>query len=98
MDCSPLSYVAPISSDARIRAYGFLWSHIVPRNDQYNMQRFFVTFPLSIDLILTDPDIVHQLTRVMRIVIGDKVVLFDGDGSETTYEIMTIAKKSLSLR
>ena len=62
------------------------------------MQRFFVTFPLSIDLVLTDPDIVHQLTRVMRVVIGDRVVLFDGDGSETTYEIMTLTKKSLSLR
>jgi 16S rRNA U1498 N3-methylase RsmE len=43
------------------------------------MQRFFVTFPLSIDLTLTDKDIVHQLTRVMRIQAGESIVLFDGD-------------------
>ena len=30
---APLSCVAPIASDARIRRYGSLWSHIVPRND-----------------------------------------------------------------
>jgi 16S rRNA (uracil1498-N3)-methyltransferase len=62
------------------------------------MQRFFVTFPLSIDLTLSDKDIVHQLTRVMRIKAGESIVLFDGDGSENTYEIVAITKNSLSLR
>ena len=62
------------------------------------MQRFFVTFPLAIDLVLSDPDIVHQLTRVMRASLGEEVILLDGDGSETVYEITSITKKSLSLR
>ena len=62
------------------------------------MQRFYVTFPLTIDLTLTDSDIVYQLTRVMRVEIGDEILLFDGDGSETIYEIQAVTKKSLTLR
>ncbi len=62
------------------------------------MQRIFVTFPLSIDVILTDKEIYHQLTRVMRIQIWESIVLFDGDGSETEYEVTAIDKKSMSLR
>jgi 16S rRNA (uracil1498-N3)-methyltransferase len=57
-----------------------------------------VTFPLKIDLEIIDPDIHHQLTRVMRISVGESIILFDGDGSETEYEITYITKKVLSLR
>ncbi len=38
---SHLSYVAPISSDARIREYGSLWSHIVPQDDGYGAYTIF---------------------------------------------------------
>ena len=62
------------------------------------MQRFFVTSPLGIDVILTDKDIYHQLTRVLRIQVGEQVSLFDGDGSETIYTVTSIDKKSVSLR
>jgi 16S rRNA (uracil1498-N3)-methyltransferase len=62
------------------------------------MQRFYVTFPLGIDLEIIDPDIHHQLTRVMRVKVWEHIVLFDGDSSETEYEIMSISKKSISLR
>lgn len=62
------------------------------------MQRFFVTFPLTIDVTLTDNDILHQITRVLRSKIGDHVILFDGDGSEYEYEIVAIAKKEIQLR
>lgn len=62
------------------------------------MQRFFVSFPLSIDITITDKDIHHQLTRVLRIQVGERVILFDGDGSETEYEVVSIDKKSISLR
>lgn len=62
------------------------------------MQRFYVTFPLDIDVTITDKDIYHQLTRVLRIQIGERVVLFDGDGSETEYEVTHIDKRTLSLR
>ncbi len=62
------------------------------------MQRFFVTFPLSIDMSITDIDIIHQLTRVLRIGIGEHIILFSGDGTETQYEIISIDKKSIWLR
>lgn len=62
------------------------------------MQRFFVNTPLSIDMDLTDLDVIHQVTRVLRAKIGESIILFDGDGSETVYEIVGISKKSLSLR
>jgi 16S rRNA (uracil1498-N3)-methyltransferase len=62
------------------------------------MQRFFVDFPLSIDLVLTDPDLHNQITRVLRMKIGESVILFDGDGSETVYQIQSIDKKSIALR
>lgn len=34
----------------------------------------------------------------MRIEVGERVILFDGDGSETEYEVTSIDKKSMSLR
>jgi 16S rRNA (uracil1498-N3)-methyltransferase len=62
------------------------------------MQRFFVTFPLSIDVSLTDPMIYSQMVRVLRVKIWEHVILFDGDGTETEYEIQGIEKKSIHLR
>ncbi len=62
------------------------------------MQRFFVTFPLAIDITLTDKALHAQITRVLRMKIGEHVVLFNGDTTETEYEIATIDKKSISLR
>lgn len=62
------------------------------------MQRFFVTFPLSIDMTITDTDMVHQLTRVLRVAIWDRIVLFSGDGTETEYRVVSIDKKSIWLR
>ncbi len=62
------------------------------------MQRFFVTFPLSIDMTITDTDMVHQLTRVLRVAIWEHIVLFSGDGTEIEHEITTIDKKSIWLR
>lgn len=62
------------------------------------MQRFFVTFPLQIDMNITDADIVHQLTRVLRIQVDENIILFSWDGSETEYTIISIDKKSIQLR
>lgn len=62
------------------------------------MQRFFVTFPLSIDVVLTDKALHAQITRVLRMKVGEHVVLFNGDTTETEYEIASIDKKSINLR
>ena len=40
------------------------------------MQRFFVTFPLQIDMSITDADMVHQLTRVLRVQVGENIIMF----------------------
>ncbi len=62
------------------------------------MQRFFVTFPIQVDMVVTDTDMVHQLTRVLRVAIWEHIVLFMGDRSEMEYEITTTWKKSIWLR
>ncbi len=62
------------------------------------MQRFFVKFPLSIDMTITEVDMVHQLTRVLRVAIWEHIVLFSGDGTEIEYEIIEMDKKSIWLR
>ena len=49
-------------------------------------------------MILTDDEIIHQISRVLRAKLGEHIVLFDGDGSETEYEITEITKKSITLR
>lgn len=62
------------------------------------MQRFFVDFPLTIDMSITDTNMVHQLTRVLRIQVGESIILFSGDGVDHEYEVQYIDKKSIQLR
>jgi RsmE family RNA methyltransferase len=62
------------------------------------MQRFFVEFPLVDTLDIIDDDMVHQIGRVLRARIGDMIILFCGDGTESRYEILSISKKSISLK
>ncbi len=47
---------------------------------------------------ITDTDMLHQLTRVLRVIVGDHIILFCGDGNETEYEIISIDKRSIWLR
>ncbi len=61
------------------------------------MQRFFVSYPLGKDLEITETGFFHQLTRVLRSHIWDQIVLFGGDGSEHSYEIVWIWKKSVDI-
>ncbi len=49
-------------------------------------------------MCITDIDIVHQLTRVLRVQVSEHIIFFSGDGSETEYEIISIDKKSIWLR
>lgn len=62
------------------------------------MQRFFVPFPLTLDLKLTDRDLIHQISHVMRMKVGESIVLFDGDGTETEYQITAFSKQTIELR
>lgn len=56
------------------------------------MQRFYQNKSLSETEILTD-SLFHQLTRVLRIREGEKIILFNGDGMESVYEIVSLRKK-----
>ncbi len=62
------------------------------------MQRFFVNFELLHDIILEEKEIVHQIGRVLRSKPWDHVILFNGDLSETEYEIQVIEKNRIFLR
>ncbi len=62
------------------------------------MHRFFVPFLLTTDLTLIEEAIIYQLTRVLRVQVREHITLFDGDGSETEYEIESIEKRSMKLR
>lgn len=61
------------------------------------MQRFFVD-PSSIQVqeaVLTDPDIIHQLSRVLRVQEGEKIVLLDNSGAEFEVKINEINKNEI---
>ncbi len=62
------------------------------------MQRFFVEFPLQIDMNITDANLLHQIGRVLRSKPGDTIVLFDGDGYDNVYEIIRIEKAKILLK
>ena len=44
------------------------------------------------DLVVADPSLSHQLSRVFRMKMGDSVVLFDGDGFEYVSTIGALRK------
>jgi 16S rRNA (uracil1498-N3)-methyltransferase len=57
------------------------------------MQRFFVPPEnLQKDKILLEGEQAHQISRVLRLVPGDTVLLLDGQGYESEAEILNISK------
>ncbi len=63
------------------------------------IHRFFVTQPLSHkgELIVTDENLLNQWRNVLRMVVGDQLVVFDGSGDEALCEFRTLDKKSATL-
>ncbi|MGQ9505700.1 MAG: RsmE family RNA methyltransferase [Thermogutta sp.] len=59
--------------------------------------RFFVGHPIEAELTLTGPE-AHHLIHVMRGRVGDRVVVFDGEGHEAVVEIAEMQKKAAVLR
>ncbi len=62
------------------------------------MQRFYYPRLLMPDMEITEDTLLHQIGRVMRAKIGEKIILFSWDGWENIYEIQRIDKKSIILR
>lgn len=64
------------------------------------MHRFFVA-PDSISsdsAFLKEKDLIHQLTKVLRIQAGDQIILLDNSGLEYSAEIIEISKKEIQAR
>lgn len=59
-----------------------------------NTYRFFVDPALLATdaLVLRDPDLVRQLSRVLRLHTGDQIILLDGVGGSALVEITTIER------
>ena len=64
-------------------------------SDSSNMQRFLFPHVPGPTVTTDDPDLVHQLTRVLRSKAGDRIVLFSELGGGE-YEIVGIEKKRLT--
>ncbi|MDP2103872.1 MAG: RsmE family RNA methyltransferase, partial [Candidatus Gracilibacteria bacterium] len=62
------------------------------------MQRFFFDhITLGPTLTISEETFVHQISRVLRYTTSDQIVLFNGDGKDSVYEITAITKKDVSL-
>lgn len=64
------------------------------------MQRFFLTHTeLSQEVVIQDTDIIHQITKVLRLRFGENVIFFDGKSHrDFVYTFYALKKKSLFFR
>lgn len=60
------------------------------------MPRFYCPQPLAIGGIVTLPDHVAHHVQVVRLTIGDRITLFNGEGGEYTATIATVEKKRVT--
>jgi 16S rRNA (uracil1498-N3)-methyltransferase len=60
--------------------------------------RFHVNCPLSEGLIELEGPEAHHLSTVCRVRPGDRVSLFNGDGREYPAEVVSVARRSVSLQ
>lgn len=60
-------------------------------------ERFYVSFPLAIGPIELEGAEAHHLANVSRLRAGERVILFNGDGSEFSAVIQNVAKKHVTL-
>jgi 16S rRNA (uracil1498-N3)-methyltransferase len=60
-------------------------------------ERFFCPDPLEVgDYVLTGPE-AHHLAHVRRIQIGERVVLFNGDGREYPADVISVGRRCVVL-
>jgi 16S rRNA (uracil1498-N3)-methyltransferase len=60
-------------------------------------ERFFCPDPLEVgDYVLTGPE-AHHLAHVRRIELGERVVLFNGDGREYPAEVISVGRRCVVL-
>lgn len=59
--------------------------------------RIFQDIPLAKGTVKLDEKASHHLARVLRVAIGDQVILFNGEGGEYLAEIIQIQKKTIEV-
>ena len=65
----------------------------------YLMHRFFLTdTPVAVDQPLDLSSLAQQLSRVLRLTIGERIVVLPGDGRAFEVEITELAKRSATGR
>lgn len=85
-----------------INLFGYTYfcnKHIVPDIFQYmKVHRFFVEDGLSNkELVVTDKTLVSQMSKVLRLTQGEKVIIIDGSRYEAGAEIKFIDKRKVIL-
>lgn len=59
--------------------------------------RFFAEQPITTDRFLLIGEQAHHVTNVMRLGVGDRLVLFDGTGAEFQAKLVAIHKRQIDL-
>ena len=64
------------------------------------LHRFFVKENIrgNTEIEISDERIVHQVRNVFRLGVGDKIVIFNGDGKDYECEILELTKAGLKLQ
>lgn len=61
------------------------------------LHRFYVPQPLGEEVVIEDVSTIKQWLKVFRYISGDFVILFNGDGVDYTYTLMSVTQKSCTL-
>lgn len=63
------------------------------------IHRFYYSKKIEGDSFsITDKDIVHQITRVLKLTRGEKIELFDGNGTSFCATLTSLSKNEISLQ
>lgn len=62
------------------------------------LHRFYVSQPLGEEVVIENVSILKQWLKVFRYTENNLVILFNGEGFDITYTIVTIASKEIKLR
>lgn len=57
------------------------------------LHRFYVSQPLGEEVVIEDVSLIKQWVKVFRYALNDFVILFNGDGNDTTYSLHIIENK-----
>jgi 16S rRNA (uracil1498-N3)-methyltransferase len=62
------------------------------------LHRFYVTQPLGEDVVVNDVSLINQWKKVLRYVVGDFVILYNGDGYDCLCSIEVFTKDTCVLK